>query len=70
MAGKDEPSRLQTESIEQRIGQAIIDGILRPAEVRAAAKTGPVLNYDQGNGITPRQAGAITRRVAVTTTKP
>ena len=50
MAGKDEPSRLQTESIEQRIGQAIIDGILRPAEARAAATTGPVLDYDQGNG--------------------
>jgi hypothetical protein len=50
MAGKDEPSRLQTESIEQRIGQAIIHGILRPAEARAAATTGPVLDYDQGNG--------------------
>ena len=50
MAGKDERNRLQTESIEQRIGQAIIDGILRPAEARAAATTGPVLDYDQGNG--------------------
>jgi hypothetical protein len=50
MAGKDERNRLQTESIEQRIGQAIIAGILRPAEARAVATTGPVLDYDQGDG--------------------
>ena len=57
MAGKDERNRLQTESIEQRIGQAIIDGILRPAEARAAATTGPVLDYNQGDGNYTQRGG-------------
>lgn len=54
MAEKDEPResrRLQTESIEQRIGQAIIDRILSPVQARvAAAPGGPNLDYDQGDG--------------------
>jgi hypothetical protein len=54
MAEKDdrkESRRLHTESIEERIGQAIIDGILRPAQARvAAAPGGPNLDYTQGDG--------------------
>lgn len=57
MAEKDEPRRLQTESIEHRIGEAIIAGILRPAQARAAATTGPVLDYNQQDGNYDQKGG-------------
>jgi hypothetical protein len=49
--GTAEGKRLETESIEQRklIGRAIIDGILKPAQISLIAAT-PVLDYDQGTG--------------------
>jgi hypothetical protein len=57
MAERDEPRRLQTESIEQRIGEAIIEGILRPAQARAAATTSPNLDYNQADGNYDQKGG-------------
>jgi hypothetical protein len=46
-----EAKRLETESIEQRklIGRAIIDGILKPAQI-SLISAAPTLDYDQGTG--------------------
>jgi hypothetical protein len=56
--GMPEAKRLETESIEQRklIGRAIIDGILKPAQISLISAR-PVLNYNQGTGNYSQRGG-------------